>query len=50
MDKVSLYFGVIARLFRQIGGHSSKFVLYLKTFHYKNDWKCNSLCFFFEKQ
>ena len=34
------HFGVIADLFRQIGGHSSRFVLFcsfLKTFHYKND-------------
>ena len=35
------YFGVIARLFRKIGGHSSRFVLhillFLKTFQYKND-------------
>ena len=33
------HFGVIADLFRQIGGHSSRFVLllFLKTFDYKND-------------
>ena len=35
------HFGVIAGLFRQIGGHSSTFVranlLFLKTFQYKND-------------
>ena len=33
------HFGVIAGLFQQIGGHSSRFVLFLKIFHYKNDQK-----------
>ena len=35
------HFGVIAGLFQQIGGHSSRFVLhiflFLKTFYYKDD-------------
>ena len=31
------HFGVIAGLFRQIGGHNSRFVVFFKTFHYKND-------------
>ena len=30
------HFGVIAGLFRQIGGHSRRFVLFC-SFHYKND-------------
>ena len=44
------HFGVIADLFRQIGGHS-RFVilLFLKTFHYKNDKKCKSISIFFLK-
>ena len=31
------HFGVIAGLFRQIGGHICAILLFLKTFHYKND-------------
>ena len=36
------HFGVIADLFRQIGGHSA-ILLFLKTFHYKNDEKSKSM-------
>ena len=43
------HFGVIADLFRQ--GHSSisicAILLFLKTFHYKNDKKCKSISIFF---
>ena len=42
------HFGVIADLFRQIGGHSNRFVLFC-TFHYKNDKKCKSISIFFLK-
>ena len=43
------HFGVIADLFRQIGGHSSAILLFLKSFHYKNDIKCKSISIFFLK-
>ena len=40
VSKELIHFGVIARLFRQIGVYSSRFVLscsFLKTFNYKTD-------------
>ena len=42
------HFGVIAGLFRQIGGHSSRFVLFC-SFLKKNNQKCKSISLFFLK-
>jgi hypothetical protein len=44
------HFGVIAGLFWQIGGHSSRFVLFCSFWrlHYKND-KSRSISIFFLK-